>query len=183
MGNQILQLGFLWKSFKKWHWIKNIWEDNLFILYIICWFFLVLRFSQFANFGLDNTDWFCSLIWWEHQILQLWFVWKKLKKMARGKKICENVGFRLVRSTSFGRKRVCLPDIADLDFISTTPTKKLCRQNSFSTCVKSHLEALPQDILVSTIINFLLMYLTYYFGGSIMDCVHFSLPRPHYVIV
>ncbi|KAF3642415.1 hypothetical protein CQW23_32620 [Capsicum baccatum] len=68
--------------------------------------------------------------------------------MARGKKICENVGFRLVRSTSFGRKRVCLPDIADLDFISTTPTKKLCRQNSFSTCVKSHLEALPQDILI-----------------------------------
>lgn len=73
---------------------------------------------------------------------------KKFKKMARGKKICENVGFGLVRSTSFGRKRVCLPNITDLDFISTTPTKKLCRQNSFSTCVKSPLEALPQDILI-----------------------------------
>ncbi|CAN4117436.1 unnamed protein product [Withania somnifera] len=68
--------------------------------------------------------------------------------MARGKKICENVGFGLVRSTSFGRKRVCLPDITDIDFISTTPTKKLCRQNSFSTCVKSPFEALPQDILI-----------------------------------
>lgn len=75
--------------------------------------------------------------------------------MAMGKKICENVGFGLVRSTSFGRKRVCLPNIRDLDFISTTPTKKICRNNSFSTCVKSPLEALPQDILVSTKIIFL----------------------------
>ncbi|XP_049401221.1 F-box protein SKIP27-like [Solanum stenotomum] len=68
--------------------------------------------------------------------------------MAMGKKICENVGFGLVRSTSFGRKRVCLPNIRDLEFISTTPTKKICRKNSFSTCVKSPLEALPQDILI-----------------------------------
>ncbi|KAH0721850.1 hypothetical protein KY289_004894 [Solanum tuberosum] len=68
--------------------------------------------------------------------------------MAMGKKICENVGFGLVRSTSFGRKRVCLPNIRDLDFISTTPTKKICRKNSFSTCVKSPLEALPQDIMI-----------------------------------
>ncbi|KAK4723297.1 hypothetical protein R3W88_026076 [Solanum pinnatisectum] len=68
--------------------------------------------------------------------------------MAMGKKICENVGFGLVRSSSFGRKRVCLPNIRDLEFISTTPTKKICRKNSFSTCVKSPLEALPQDILI-----------------------------------
>ncbi|KAK4364222.1 hypothetical protein RND71_015580 [Anisodus tanguticus] len=67
--------------------------------------------------------------------------------MAMLKK-CENMGFELVRSTSFGRKRVCLPEITDLDFIFTTPKKKFCRNNSFSTCVKSPLEALPQDILI-----------------------------------
>ncbi|XP_060203282.1 F-box protein SKIP27-like [Lycium barbarum] len=67
--------------------------------------------------------------------------------MAMLKK-CENLEFGLVRSTSFGRKRVCLPNIEDLDFISTTPKKKICRQNSFSSFVKSPLEALPQDILI-----------------------------------
>ncbi|XP_009761690.1 F-box protein At1g61340-like [Nicotiana sylvestris] len=72
--------------------------------------------------------------------------------MAMRKKCEENVGFAgLVRSTSFGRKRVCLPEIVDVDdFICTTPTKKLCTQNSFSSSlnVKSPLEALPQDILI-----------------------------------
>ncbi|XP_009601231.1 F-box protein At1g61340-like [Nicotiana tabacum] len=72
--------------------------------------------------------------------------------MAMRKKCEDNVGLAgLVRSTSFGRKRIFLPEIVDVDdFISTTPTKKLCRQNSFSSSVnvKSPLEVLPQDILI-----------------------------------
>ncbi|KAK4345094.1 hypothetical protein RND71_035270 [Anisodus tanguticus] len=79
--------------------------------------------------------------------LEVGFSVKKFKKMALLKN-CENLGFGLVRSTSFGRKRVCLPEITDLDFISTTPTKKICRKNSFSTYLKSPLETLPEDILI-----------------------------------
>lgn len=107
-----------------------------------------------------DTVLFCDLV--EKSDLAVVFSVKKLEgKMAMGKNTCEDVEFGLVRSTSFGRKRVCLPNIRDLDFISTTPTKKLCRKNSFSTCVKSPLEALPQDILVSTQIkvSFDLLYL------------------------
>ncbi|KAJ8531568.1 hypothetical protein K7X08_027002 [Anisodus acutangulus] len=61
---------------------------------------------------------------------------------------CENLGLGIVRSTSFGRKRVTLSNTVDVDFISTTPPKKFCSQNSFSTNEKSALEALPKDILI-----------------------------------
>lgn len=57
--------------------------------------------------------------------------------MALGKR-CGSYGSGLVRSTSFGRKRITL----DVDFSPTTPVmKKVCSHNLF--------EELPQDILVS----------------------------------
>ncbi|CAA2995902.1 Hypothetical predicted protein [Olea europaea subsp. europaea] len=75
--------------------------------------------------------------------------------MVLGKK-CESIvdranegyGVGLVRSTSFGRKRVALSNI-NLEFDGhnvynlTTPTKRQCYENSI-LCV---LEALPQDVL------------------------------------
>ncbi|XP_009606394.1 F-box protein SKIP27 [Nicotiana tabacum] len=61
---------------------------------------------------------------------------------------CENLGLGIVRSTSFGRKRVTLSNTVDVDFISTTPTKRFCSRNSFSTNEKSGLESLPKDILI-----------------------------------
>ncbi|XP_009768012.1 F-box protein At1g61340-like [Nicotiana tabacum] len=65
--------------------------------------------------------------------------------MVLGKK-CESYGSGLVRSTSFGRKRITV----DVDFSPiTTPMKKVCSHNSFFFCDdKSPLEALPQDILI-----------------------------------
>lgn len=64
---------------------------------------------------------------------------------------CENLGLGIVRSTSFGRKRVTLSSTVDVDFVSTTPTKRICSQNSFSTNNKSVLEALPKDILIKIV--------------------------------
>ncbi|XP_055828631.1 F-box protein At1g61340-like [Solanum dulcamara] len=61
---------------------------------------------------------------------------------------CEDLGLGIVRSTSFGRKRVALSNTVDVDFISTTPTKRICSQNLFSTNDKSVLESLPKDILI-----------------------------------
>lgn len=63
---------------------------------------------------------------------------------------CENLGLGIVRSTSIGRKRVTLSNSGDVNFVSTTPTKRICSQNSFSTDDKSDLETLPKDILVSS---------------------------------
>ncbi|XP_047266616.1 F-box protein SKIP27-like isoform X2 [Capsicum annuum] len=74
----------------------------------------------------------------------------KKKKMALGTN-CEDLGLGIVRSTSFGRKRVTLSNTVDVDFISTTPTKKFCSQNSCSTNEKSVLEALPKDILIKIV--------------------------------
>ncbi|CAN4083947.1 unnamed protein product [Withania somnifera] len=63
--------------------------------------------------------------------------------MALGKR-CESYGSGLVRSTSFGRKRVTV----DVNFSPTTPMKKVCSHNSFFNVDKSLLEDLPQDILI-----------------------------------
>ncbi|KAK6797594.1 hypothetical protein RDI58_005296 [Solanum bulbocastanum] len=63
--------------------------------------------------------------------------------MALGKK-CGSYGSGLVRSSSFGRKRVIL----DVDFSSTIHMKKVCSHNSFFNYDKSPIEDLPQDILI-----------------------------------
>ncbi|XP_047266615.1 F-box protein SKIP27-like isoform X1 [Capsicum annuum] len=84
---------------------------------------------------------------WEYTV-ELFLV--KKKKMALGTN-CEDLGLGIVRSTSFGRKRVTLSNTVDVDFISTTPTKKFCSQNSCSTNEKSVLEALPKDILIKIV--------------------------------
>lgn len=78
--------------------------------------------------------------------------------MALGKKWSCNsergsggFGMGLVRSTSFGRKRVALPsnDVMEIDCFDRTPTKRHCSyEASFFTSDKSTLEALPQDILI-----------------------------------
>ncbi|CAH9133699.1 unnamed protein product [Cuscuta epithymum] len=78
--------------------------------------------------------------------------------MARWKK-GEGLGLGLVRSRSFGRKRVALPIAAAImeeddhngAFISTTdssPPKRHCSEVSFPACQKSVLDALPQDVLI-----------------------------------
>ncbi|XP_004234134.1 F-box protein At1g61340 [Solanum lycopersicum] len=64
---------------------------------------------------------------------------------------CENLGLGIVRSTSIGRKRVTLSNSGDVNFVSTTPTKRICSQNSFSTDDKSDLETLPKDILIKIV--------------------------------
>ncbi|XP_060192820.1 F-box protein At1g61340-like [Lycium barbarum] len=66
--------------------------------------------------------------------------------MALGKK-CGSYGSGLVRSTSFGRKRITV----DVDFSPTTPMKKVCSHNSFFNYDKSPLEDLPQDILIKVV--------------------------------
>lgn len=75
---------------------------------------------------------------------------KTKKKMALGNE-CEKLGLGIVRSSSFGCKRVILPNTVDVDFISTTPAKRICSQNSFVTNDKSVLEALPKDILIKIV--------------------------------
>ncbi|XP_022892247.1 F-box protein At1g61340-like [Olea europaea var. sylvestris] len=80
--------------------------------------------------------------------------------MAMGKKFesivnraNEGYGMGLVRSTSFGRKRVALSHF-NLEFdghddcILTTPAKRQCYEDSFFCSDKSILEALPQDVLI-----------------------------------
>ncbi|KAK4733219.1 hypothetical protein AABB24_025603 [Solanum stoloniferum] len=64
---------------------------------------------------------------------------------------CDNLGLGIVRSTSFGRKRVTLSNTGDVNFVSTTPTKRICSQNSFSTNDKSDLETLPKDLLIKIV--------------------------------
>lgn len=66
--------------------------------------------------------------------------------MALGKR-CESYGSGLVRSGSFGRKRVTV----DVDFSPTTPMKKVCSHSSFFNYEKSPIEDLPQDILIKIV--------------------------------
>ncbi|KAI3456337.1 hypothetical protein Pfo_013000 [Paulownia fortunei] len=79
--------------------------------------------------------------------------------MAFGKKCGSNVtranegyGMGLVRSTSFGRKRVALSNLSmefgSDDCSATTTSKRQCFQDSFFCAEKSTLEDLPQEILI-----------------------------------
>jgi hypothetical protein len=65
----------------------------------------------------------------------------------------ERYGVGLVRSTSFGRKRVSLSNVCmefgdDDDCIPTTPSKRQCLPDSFVVSQKSALEDLPQEIVI-----------------------------------
>ncbi|PIN05195.1 hypothetical protein CDL12_22272 [Handroanthus impetiginosus] len=63
------------------------------------------------------------------------------------KRVNQGFGMGLVRSTSFGRKRVaCIDFDDDDDYNLRTLSKKQCFENSFSE--KSILEDLPQEILI-----------------------------------
>ncbi|XP_031130152.1 F-box protein At1g61340-like [Ipomoea triloba] len=67
--------------------------------------------------------------------------------MTLGKK-----GEGIVRSHSFGRKRVVLSSALQFDdFITNTETKKPCREVSFPNSENSPLESLPQDVLIRII--------------------------------
>ncbi|KAA8519886.1 hypothetical protein F0562_014204 [Nyssa sinensis] len=81
--------------------------------------------------------------------------------MALGKKCGSNegLGLRFVRYTrSFGRKRIVLSNNIVVDATVTSPRKKQCCEIMNSD--KSLLEALPQDILVSSkSLNYIFMYL------------------------
>ncbi|KAL8032711.1 hypothetical protein ABFS82_13G114200 [Erythranthe guttata] len=83
--------------------------------------------------------------------------------MAIGKKCGSNVtradegyGMGLVRSTSFGRKRVSLSNLSidyendDNCMAATTPSpsKRRCFEDSFFCAEKASLEDLPQEILI-----------------------------------
>lgn len=66
---------------------------------------------------------------------------------------CEGgLGLGLVRSHSFGRKRVALSSAMESDdFFSTTPTKKQCPEGFSPICQKYVLESLPQDVLIKIV--------------------------------
>ncbi|KAL6573927.1 hypothetical protein OROHE_001469 [Orobanche hederae] len=71
----------------------------------------------------------------------------------RGTRASEGYGVGLVRSTSFGRKRVALPNVGmqfeSEDRIATTPSKRQCfGQDNLFYSEKSELENLPQEILI-----------------------------------
>lgn len=69
---------------------------------------------------------------------------------SNGARANEEYGMGLVRSTSFGRKRISLSNLSiEDDCIATTPSKRQCIQDSFVCAEKSALEDLPQEILVS----------------------------------
>lgn len=71
-------------------------------------------------------------------------------------KKCEGI----VRSHSFGRKRVVLSSALQFDdFITITETKKHCREVSIPSSEKSALESLPQDVLVSSELDLLIVYM------------------------
>ncbi|KZV55208.1 hypothetical protein F511_12795 [Dorcoceras hygrometricum] len=67
------------------------------------------------------------------------------------KRVSEGYGMGLVRSSSFGRKRVALSDICgefgDDDYYSSI-SKRQCFQDSFLSMDKSALENLPPEILI-----------------------------------
>lgn len=67
-------------------------------------------------------------------------------KMAWGRN--ERFGMGLVRSSSFGRKRVALisSDVMEIDCFDNFPAKKLCY--SYFNSEMSALERLPQDVLI-----------------------------------
>ncbi|PIN18576.1 hypothetical protein CDL12_08765 [Handroanthus impetiginosus] len=65
----------------------------------------------------------------------------------------EGYGVGLVRSTSFGRKRVALSNVSVKfgnydDYFATSPSKRLCYQDLVFCAEKSSLENLPQEILI-----------------------------------
>ncbi|KAK6124429.1 hypothetical protein DH2020_041849 [Rehmannia glutinosa] len=64
----------------------------------------------------------------------------------------EGYGMGLVRSTSFGRKRVALSNVGmefeNDDCIATSPSKRQCLQDTVFVSEKSALEDLPQEILI-----------------------------------
>lgn len=68
------------------------------------------------------------------------------------KRASEGYGMGLVRSSSFGRKRIALSEICtefrDEDDRSSIP-KRQCFQDSFLSTDKSGLEHLPQEILIT----------------------------------
>ena len=78
----------------------------------------------------------------------------KAKRVSGGALVSEEegLGFKFVRSYSFGRKRVSIAknnvhseDLLNLDCTCKPPSKRLCSLEP----EKSNLESLPQDILVS----------------------------------
>ena len=79
----------------------------------------------------------------------------KAKRVSGGALVSEEeegLGFKFVRSYSFGRKRVLITknnvhseDLLNLDCTFKSPLKRLCSLEP----EKSNLESLPQDILVS----------------------------------
>ncbi|KAL0353155.1 UNVERIFIED_CONTAM: F-box protein [Sesamum angustifolium] len=73
--------------------------------------------------------------------------------VSNTKRANEEYGMGLVRSTSFGRKRVALSCVSmefgsEDDCIPTTPWKRQCFQDTFFCTEKSTLEDLPQEILI-----------------------------------
>ncbi|KAK4399053.1 F-box protein [Sesamum angolense] len=73
--------------------------------------------------------------------------------VSNTKRANEEYGMGLVRSTSFGRKRVALSCVSmefgsEDDCIATTPWKRQCFQDTFFCTEKSALEDLPQEILI-----------------------------------
>ncbi|XP_051133551.1 F-box protein At1g61340-like [Andrographis paniculata] len=68
-------------------------------------------------------------------------------------------GLGLVRSTSFGRKRIALPDVCidfgdiDDDSIPLTPFKRRCCEDSLFVSHDSLLEGLPQELLIRILCN------------------------------
>lgn len=82
-------------------------------------------------------------------------------KMAFGKKCGSRAnggyGMGLVRSTSFGRKRVLVSSHSmefgdDDDCVANASLKRRCSQDSIFWGEKSALEDLPQEILVSILL-------------------------------
>lgn len=112
------------------------------------------------------VDSFGGWLWCKNQILELevghcvQLCEEAEQKMAWGAKCVysfqggnEGFGMGLVRSSSFGRKRVALTssDIMDIDCFDKTPIKRQCSSEaSFFTLDKPRLEELPQDVLVSS---------------------------------
>lgn len=80
----------------------------------------------------------------------------------------EGYGMGLVRSTSFGRKRVFLSNHSmefgdDDDCVRNTTLKRRCSQDSIFWGEKSALEDLPQEILVSSIMILFFIFILFVF--------------------
>lgn len=97
------------------------------------------------------------------------------------KRASEGYGVGLVRSSSFGRKRVALSEICtefrdDDDYDCSSIPKRQCFQDSFLSTDKSALENLPQEILVSLIYIFSLILVLDAVRIFVIVClIHFLL--------